>query len=221
MCVCVAQQQTGQQFFDEREQSHASHLLKGVLLEGSNQEQENFRYWFMLGQLGFFAHSSLASSPHAVVLVFNVMLRSLQKMISSAEREVDSPQLQTYASVVSQAHQNGLEVFIALTHLDMYEAERRTEAGSTDASERGDTRVGEGVRPEISELSTKLSHALDLKGAHVPPQNIFAVENYRVSLNTPDDRIELATLEFLDVLVDAADKFVVQHCPLKRGCVLS
>ena len=38
---------------------------------------------------------------------------------------------------------------------------------------------GAAVRPAISALASKLSHALSLKGARVPPKNIFAVENYR------------------------------------------
>eukprot|EP00611_Tribonema_gayanum_P001492 TRINITY_DN1109_c0_g1_i3.p1 TRINITY_DN1109_c0_g1~~TRINITY_DN1109_c0_g1_i3.p1 ORF type:complete len:295 (-),score=59.50 TRINITY_DN1109_c0_g1_i3:1073-1957(-) len=122
----------GQQFFTHEEERFAEHLLEGKLLPGSTAESRNYRYWFMLGQFGIGPISSLASAPHAVVLVFDVTLRSFEAMLrtcgcDTANGSGQQPQQQPpalvrcYRSVLRRARQYGLEVFAALTHVDAYE----------------------------------------------------------------------------------------------------
>jgi GTPase SAR1 family protein len=211
----------GQQFFDSKERNHTGSLLKGVALEGSNQEKENLRYWFSVGSMGFFEQRSLSTSPHAVVLVFNILLRSLQKMVSSADSSKEmSPQLELYCGVIQQARREGLEVFICLTHLDVFEEREAASAASPQTSE--ETRVGEAVQPLLNDLAQKLSRALSRGGADVPSNRIYVVENYRATKNDADARVELAALELLETLIDSADAHLMRKCQEKKeGCSVS
>ena len=204
--------------------------MRGIALEGSNQEKENLRYWLSIGSYGFFEKRSLSTAPHVVVLVFDIMLRSLQKMISSVDSLKGlSPQLELYCNVIQQATNEGLDVYIALTHLDLYEEKAAstvvTATPNTTAAEAvqsEETRIGETFADKLSDLSSKLSRALAKGGAIVPCNRIFVVENYRARKNICDPRIELAALELLDALVDSADAHLVQKCKFRKdGCVVA
>lgn len=201
----------GQQFYDSRESKHASSLIRGVALEGSNQERESLRYWIKVGNLGLFQKRSLASMPHVVVLVFDVTLRSLRKMVAAGDSSA-SPHLAVYNSVVRQARLEGAEVYVALTHMDALEA-----AQPHDAQGR-ETRVGETVAAVVADLKAGLSKALQHQ---VPPENISLIENYRVDKHGEDPRVELAALELLDALVGSAEAFIAAHTLAPPSCRVS
>ena len=203
--ICVHDTK-GQQFYDTRESKHASSLIRGVAMEGSNQEHENLRYWLKLGNLGLFQKRTLADTPHVVVLVFDVTLRSLQKMISAGGQRstASSPHLMVYNDVVRQARLEGLEVFVALTHMDALEAAQSDEARGRE------TRVGETVSTIIADLKVGLSNALQ---SQVPPENINLIESYRVVKHSEDPRVELAALELLEALVTSSESFIAARTP--------
>ena len=202
--ICVHDTK-GQQFYDSRESKHASSLIRGVAMEGSNQEHENLRYWLKIGNLGLFQKRTLADTPHVVVLVFDITLRSLQKMVrAGGQSPASSPHLMVYNNVVRQARLEGLEVFVALTHMDALEA-----AQSDDARDR-ETRVGETVSTVVADLKVALSEALDNQ---VPPENINLIENYRVDKHGEDPRVELAALELLEALVSSGESFIAARAP--------
>eukprot|EP00752_Nemacystus_decipiens_P003389 g3136.t1 len=107
----------GQQFFTAEEERFAEQMLQGKVEEGSAVDKQNYKYWFMLGNLGFFSTASLAAAPHVVVLVFDVTLRSFQQML----RERASNELcLCYRKIVRRAAKQGHEVFAVLTHIDAY-----------------------------------------------------------------------------------------------------
>jgi len=208
----------GQAFFDEKEQRHTDLLLQGKLTEGSSIEQENYRYWFTLGNMGLFVKTSLETSPHVVVLVFDASLRSVKKM---AEGKEGGSQLECYRKVISQAQKQGLEVFVALTHLD------QLEEGSPRAKQG---RIGEAALEKVLDFRKKLSLALTISdkesvksgtSCHVPEENVFVIENYRKDNFVQNASIDLAALELLESLVDAADCYVGENCPMPKHCLIS
>ncbi|CAN0485278.1 unnamed protein product, partial [Phaeothamnion confervicola] len=78
--ICVHDSK-GQQFFTPEEERFAEQLLQGKLRPGSSVDHRNFRYWFMLGQFGFFNTANLHTSPHVLVIVFDVTLRSFETLL--------------------------------------------------------------------------------------------------------------------------------------------
>mmetsp|Transcript_28973 Transcript_28973/g.37528 ORF Transcript_28973/g.37528 Transcript_28973/m.37528 type:complete len:141 (+) Transcript_28973:104-526(+) len=139
-----------------------------------------------------------------------------------ADGKGSNAQLQCYRKVVSQAQQQGLEVFVALTHLDLLEKEKAPDK---------ETRIGESVLDQVQEYRRKLSAALTYsekasKGqapisCSVPEDNIFVVENYRKNKFTQNSTIDLAALELLESLINAADRYVGANCPSLNRCLIS
>ncbi|CAE7443509.1 unnamed protein product, partial [Symbiodinium microadriaticum] len=118
----------GQQFFDEKEASYADAIVSGVLKEGSSVEEQNLRYWITIGSLGFFESSNLHDTPHVILLVFDASLKSLHKVLnvdfSDHEWENKVPQLACYHRVLDRAKEKELDVFVCLTHIDVFERQR-------------------------------------------------------------------------------------------------
>eukprot|EP00611_Tribonema_gayanum_P001490 TRINITY_DN1109_c0_g1_i1.p1 TRINITY_DN1109_c0_g1~~TRINITY_DN1109_c0_g1_i1.p1 ORF type:complete len:401 (-),score=79.17 TRINITY_DN1109_c0_g1_i1:244-1446(-) len=240
----------GQQFFTHEEERFAEHLLEGKLLPGSTAESRNYRYWFMLGQFGIGPISSLASAPHAVVLVFDVTLRSFEAMLrtcgcDTANGSGQQPQQQPpalvrcYRSVLRRARQYGLEVFAALTHVDAYEPDEELDSDSdSDAStpkhvqDNGPPPMTFNRDRDMPALIERWQHELcrALCGSHNPPksgpgylvpQHVFAMENYRASKSARDTGIDLAALEFLESVVAAGHTFISSRCNQPAGCIVS
>lgn len=84
---------------------------QGMLREGSTVEQQNLRYWIMVGSFGLFSLSSLQNSPHAVVLVFDASLKSFSKMLDvdfkDSQWQAKFPQLACYHTVIDRAAEQG------------------------------------------------------------------------------------------------------------------
>ena len=126
----------GQQFYDDKESKYLSALVDGTLQDGSTLEQLNLRYWLTIGSIQFLQHTSLETSPHALLLVFDASLNSLNKLINidltkDSEWETKVPQLACYHQVLDRAKEHGLEVFICLTHIDLYEKQRKRKLNET------------------------------------------------------------------------------------------
>lgn len=209
--------------------------VDGKLREGSTPERESLHYWAMLARVGlgrFVRQSELARCPHCIVLAFDVTLRSFERLLTEGARADASPQLTCYRNVARHAKAHGLAVFVALTHVDVYEGSRAhqasTQTGTTasttssgasssaaeDEASTCERRVGEKVLTELDAAKRRLSEAL---GADlVPPERVFAITNYHVSANSRDHAIELAILEFLSQIVDAADKYVQNCAPIQQ-----
>mmetsp|Transcript_10862 Transcript_10862/g.16537 ORF Transcript_10862/g.16537 Transcript_10862/m.16537 type:complete len:392 (-) Transcript_10862:237-1412(-) len=218
-CSQIRVQDTkGQQFFDDKEASYADALVGGVLKDGSTVEEQNLRYWITIGSLGFFESSAIDSAPHVILLVFDASLKSLNKVLnvdfSDAEWENKVPQLACYHRVLDKARERDLDVFVCLTHIDVYERQRGVVEGGEE------TRVGEAVQEELDDLMEKLSKSLSHGDRNLPMSHIFVVENYRSGKNSSDARIDLAATELLDALVESADDYIGFHCPKKSSCVI-
>jgi hypothetical protein len=149
----------GQQFFDEKEASYADAIVSGVLREGSTVEDQNLRYWITIGSLGFFESTTLEDTPHVILLVFDASLKSLNKVLNvdftDNEWENKVPQLACYHRVIDRAREKDLDVYVCLTHIDVYERQRGT-VGADDES-RSHQRVGEAVQEELDKMTEKLS----------------------------------------------------------------
>jgi GTPase SAR1 family protein len=172
----------GQQFYDEKETKYISALVAGTLRDGSTLEQMNLRYWLTIGSLHFLPQTTLETSPHVLLLVFDASLSSLNKLLNidftkDMEWENRVPQLACYHQVLDQAKESELEVFICLTHIDLYEKQRKRkreeethknefpgEENAKDEDEEGhsDKRIGEDVQDELEYLIEKLSEWLSL-----------------------------------------------------------
>mmetsp|Transcript_4066 Transcript_4066/g.12647 ORF Transcript_4066/g.12647 Transcript_4066/m.12647 type:complete len:368 (-) Transcript_4066:2612-3715(-) len=220
-----AQDSKGQQFYDVEETSFAEKLVAGILKNGSSVDRESVYFWAIAAKVGlgrFVKTTALAHSPHAVVLVFDMTLRSFQRAVRGA----DAALLDCYRQVARHAKALGLTVFAVLTHVDVYERQveaasrvEKSESGPSDekvfeeeeapATEKklddntSERRVGEIVADDVNDFRTKLAKALgeDL----VPAANVFPIVNYNVDANDRDDALELAALEFLKAVFDAAE----------------
>lgn len=164
MCMCslysnVFADTKGQQFFDDKEASYADAIVTGVLKEGSSVEEQNLRYWITIGSLGFFESSNLHDTPHVILLVFDASLKSLSRVLnvdfSDSEWENKVPQLACYHRVIDRAREKDLDVFVCLTHIDIYERQRGIAA--VDDEDRMHQRVGEAVQEELDAMMGKLS----------------------------------------------------------------
>ncbi|CAM9692941.1 unnamed protein product [Ectocarpus sp. 12 AP-2014] len=149
----------GQQFFTEEEERFAEQMLQGKVEEGSAVDKQNYKYWFMLGNFGFFSTASLAAAPHVVVLVFDVTLRSFQQML----REPEANELcRCYRKIVRRAAKQGHEVFAVLTHIDAYAPDEddvstssdwEEEEEGTEAETEAETATEEGSLEQSAEAS--------------------------------------------------------------------
>jgi hypothetical protein len=166
----------GQQFYDEKESKYLSALVDGTLQDGSTLEQLNLRYWLTIGSIKFLQLTSLETSPHVLLLVFDASLNSLNKLINidfskDLEWENRVPQLACYHQVIDRAKEHDLEVFICLTHIDLYEKQKRKKMNETKEDETNEAqkekkesrdeenhkRIGEDVQDELDLLIEKLS----------------------------------------------------------------
>jgi hypothetical protein len=124
-----------------------------LLEEGSTIEKQSLRYWITMGSMGFFQQSKPDTSPHVVLMVFDASLKSLQKILnvdfSHPDWKNKVPQLVCYHAVLDAAARAGLHVHVALTHVDVMEAQRGF-AGKSG-------RVGEELQEEIDSIVMKLS----------------------------------------------------------------
>ncbi|KAJ1460340.1 hypothetical protein M885DRAFT_612398 [Pelagophyceae sp. CCMP2097] len=213
----------GQQFFDEAESAFAQKVVDGHLRGGSTQERESLYYWAVVAKAGLgrlVKHSELAAAPHALVVVFDATLRSFKRMVSDAG--APSPQRDCYRTVIGHARAAGLGVFCVLTHVDVLADNADGADGDATASAgESEVRVGEKIRGRVDALRNALSAALGADA--VPPERIFAIENYRCHKNSPDDALELAALELLAAVVDSSEAYLQQHAPkvAAKKCALS
>lgn len=169
----IVQDTKGHQFYDESERNFAQRLVDGELRSGSTQDRESLYFWALISRAGlgrFVKRAELATSPHAVVLVFDVTLRSFAKAVADADK---SAQIACYRQIAQHARTHGLATFVVLTHVDVYEAQR---ASSHDDAER---RVGESVSDCMKVLASDLSNAIgnDLLPAH----RVFPITNYHAA----------------------------------------
>mmetsp|Transcript_27156 Transcript_27156/g.87749 ORF Transcript_27156/g.87749 Transcript_27156/m.87749 type:complete len:356 (+) Transcript_27156:26-1093(+) len=199
-----AQDSKGQQFYDDDERSFAEKLVSGILKNGSSAERESVYFWAVAARLGlgrFVKTAAIAHSPHAVVLVFDVTLRSFRRAIDGN----DDALADCYRRVADHATTLGLTLFAVLTHIDVYEKKKKSIQGQADDDEKHDDetttrqqqerRVGEAVAADLDDFRHKLSHTI---GDHIlPPTNVFPIVNYNVDANDKDDAVELAALDFL------------------------
>eukprot|EP00903_Cladosiphon_okamuranus_P014536 g13483.t1 len=137
----------GQQFFTEEEERFAEQMLQGKVEQGSAPDNQNYKYWFMLGNFGFFSTASLAAAPHVVVLVFDVTLRSFQRMLR--ERAANELCL-CYQKIVRRAAKQGHEVFAVLTHIDAYAPDSDDDDDSDEGSDGSGAAASEQVFLENS-----------------------------------------------------------------------
>lgn len=155
----------GQQFYDEKESKYLNELVEGTLKDGSTLEELNLRYWLNIGSIQFLKITSLETSPHVLLLVFDASLNSLNKILNvnfdDLEWENKVPQLSCYHQVLDRAKKSELDVYICLTHIDVYEKKKKLEKklNSENNTEENDEnkRVGEDVQDELDELIEKLS----------------------------------------------------------------
>lgn len=107
----------------------------------------------MIGNTGFFKLTSLESTPHVLLLVFDASLKSLNRILNAnfddSKWQDNLPQLVCYHKVIKRAYDEGMEVFICLTHMDIYE--KQHDAAATNG------RIGEGIQPHVDSMIEKLS----------------------------------------------------------------
>lgn len=176
----IVQDTKGHQFYDESERSFAQRLVDGELRSGSTQDRESFYFWALISRAGMgrlVKRAELATSPHAVVLAFDVTLRSFVKAVADASK---SEQIACYRKIAQHAREHGLATFVVLTHVDVYEAQR--------ASRRDDAEslVGESVSDCMKALAADISNAFgdDLLPAH----RVFPITNYHAAASAQNVR---------------------------------
>lgn len=215
-CGIHVQDTKGHQFFDDAERAFAERLVHGHVKDGSTLERESLYFWALVSRAGlgrFVRHAELASAPHALVLVFDVTLRSFAKLLDEPENSV---QLACYRKVARHARDRGLATFVVLTHVDVYE--KNVAFGET--KDEAPRRVGEAAADTLLALRTRL--ALAFADHLVPTNRIFPIANYNAAANDHDDTVELAALELLEAVVDAAEAHLVHQCSKKDDmCLVS
>ena len=227
-----AQDSKGQQFYDEDERSFAERLVSGILKNGSSADRESMYFWAIVAKVGlgrFVKTTALAHSPHAVVFVFDMTLRSFQRALNGN----DAALVDCYRQVAKHAQSQGLTLFAVLTHVDVYElqVQKETRVDTSSSSSPFDEndhdaerRIGEAVKNDVDAMRYKLATAIgdDL----LPAANVFPIVNYNVNFNSRDDAVELAALEFLTAVFDAAESFlanraVQHHVNSQKSCLVS
>jgi len=200
----------GQQFFDEEETSFVQRVVHGYMRAGSTAEKQAMYFWAMLARAGLgglVKRAKLAHSPHAIVLVFDLTLRSFQRAIKGQDNSL----LDCYRQVANTAKELGLPIFAVLTHVDVYELTVNDSAKLThqEKDSQEERRIGEDVAHDIQTFGRQLATAIgqDL----LPADRIFPITNYHASANNRNDAIELAALDFLSAVVDAAEVHLLQQ----------
>ncbi|CAM9682499.1 unnamed protein product [Chrysoparadoxa australica] len=204
----------GQQFFTHEEERMAEELLEGQLKPGSSMDHKNFRFWFMLGHFGLFSSASLGTSPHVVVLVFDVCLRSFHSML---EQGSVSELAQCYRKVLRKAEKQGCQAYAALTHVDVYKPDEEHDSDSEEG-ERKPFNHEEDMPGIVKEWKRKLSQALGQGNARggggsllLPEECIVPVQNYSASKMEGDAELDMYALSFLDKLVESSLSHIAQR----------
>jgi len=218
-CGIAVHDTKGQTFYTPAEEKMAEALLEGKLLPGSTEEKKMYRYWFMLGSFGFFTSASLANSPHVLVLVFDMTLRSFRNILLDFQDGADNELLCLYRKIIHRAASQGQKCFVALTHVDKFEL-TEDDTYIEDVDLKTYTREAD-LRRVVDQLKLKLSAALSFGASPIPVEHILALENYRKDKYIQDPVLDLSVLEFLDSVVEDANRFVSEHYRPAGFCIIS
>jgi hypothetical protein len=232
----------GLQTFSHEEIEFCRSMIDGLAADGTTLGANSHGRGSWTGGIYPFHPAQPASGPHVVLLVFDMSSISFQQLIltdvyASDEWIEKVPQLTGCHRIIDSATSRGLQVFICLTHLDIYrkiEREKLEKQGLeklphedgihitedlklpgpvehlflTDDAD-GEGRLGESILVHIKGIYLQLSQCLSYGGRDVPPDRMFVLENYRNSKRRPEPRVDLAAVEAIEGILDAADIYLL------------